>query len=197
MRRMTLLLLTVLVVAACSGGPSHTASAKSSPKLLLPPGASVKPVAHTPGVLGRPVKVKGRVSVVVNNGKIEVCSLISDRQVSQVMAIALPKPRLVPVGTFDECSTTQRLAQGSGATPVHVAWAVPPVADVALTFREHTVNLPRADAVGGLGDKAYCSTTRHPPAAQLFVQSGASFLEVFADSCVHAIALARIAVSRL
>jgi hypothetical protein len=200
MRRMAVLLLTALAATACVGGnASHAASDKSSPRLLLPPGARVKPVAHTPGVLGHPVKarIKGNVAVVLNNGKIQVCALISGGQVSQIMAMTLPKPQLVSVGTFDECATTQHQAPGSQATPVHVAWAVPPVPDAALTFREHTINLPGADAIRGLGSAAYCSATARPPAARLFVLSGASFLEIFSDSCAHAIALARIAIPRL
>ncbi len=205
MRRMTVLALaallaTMLLATACSGGgASHSASGKSTPALLLPPGAKVKPVPHTPGVLGHPVKapVKGHVALVLNNGKIQVCSLISGRQVSQIMGMTLQRLQLVPVGTFDECATSQRLTAGSGATPVHVAWAVPPVSDAGLAFRQDTINLPSADAITGLGDGAYCSSTGHPPAAHLFVRSGASFLEVFADTCAHAVALARIAVSRL
>jgi hypothetical protein len=64
-------------------------------------------------------------------------------------------------------------------------------------FRQHTVNMPTADAIAGLGSEAYCSSTTRPATAQLYVLSGASFLEVFADSCAHAAALARLAVHRL
>lgn len=198
MRRMIVLALTALLATACTGGSFHTASGKPTSVSLLPPGGSAKAVPHTPGTSGHPVTphLKGRTAVVLNNGKVNVCSLITRGQISQIMAMTLPAPQLVPVGTFDECSTTQVLAPGSHAIPIRVAWAVPPVSDAALTFRQSTVNLPAADAVHGLGTKADCNAAR-PSATRLFVLDGTRFLEIFANSCAHAIALASIALPRL
>jgi hypothetical protein len=112
------------------------------------------------------------------------------------MGVALPALKPVSVGTFDECTTTQLPTSGAQAEPVRVAWAVPPVSVASLMFRQETINLPRSDAVSGVGSKAYCRSSSQS-AAQLFVLKGDRFLEVFTDSCTHAVALANIALSRL
>ena len=131
----------------------------------------------------------------VNNGKINVCALISGHQVNQIMGERLRTPVPVVVGTFDECATSPRHAGSSAAVGVRVAWAVPPEPDPALPFRQLTINLPRSDAVHGLGQKAYCSS--QGSASELFVMDGHHFLETFADTCAHAMALTRIELGRL
>jgi hypothetical protein len=197
MRRVILLVLTALLATACTSA-SHTASGLQTSVANLPPGASVKAVPHTPGTAGTPAPthITGHVKPVLNTGKVKLCSLITREQVNQIMAVTLPTPVLVPVGTFDECSTTQVLAPGSPAEPIHVAWAIPSVKDASLAFRQYTISLPRADAVSGVGGKAYCRTVTSS-ASQLYVLDGTRFLEVFANSCTHAIALANIALPRL
>jgi len=197
MRRVILLVLTVLLATACTS-TSHTASSEQTSVANLPPGARVKPVPHKPGTAGTPAPthITGHVRPVLNIGKVEVCSLITCEQLNRIMAVTLPAPQLVLVGTFDECSATQVLAPGSRAEPIHVGWAVPPVTDASLTFRQYTIGLPGSDAVSGVGAKAYCRTVTSS-ASQLFVLADNKFLEVFADSCTHAIALASIALPRL
>jgi hypothetical protein len=198
-RGVTVLLMTGLLTTACSGGgPSQTASPGSStPKAELPPGGSAGPPASVPqhpGSNGRRGKAHAR--LVVNNGKISVCSLITRRQVDQIMSMRLPAPMPVIVGTFDECATTQRRGLDSAAARAHVAWAVPPESNPRLAFRQMTINLPQRDAVPGLGDRAYC-TSASPASAQLILIAGRNLLEVFADTCDHATALARVALGRL
>ena len=197
MRRVILLALTALLATACTSA-SHAASSEQTSVANLPPGASVKPVPHTAGTAGTPVPthISGQARPVLNTDKLDVCSLITREQVNQIMAVTLPAPQLVPVGTYDECSTTQVLAPGSRAEPIHVAWAVPPVANASLTFRQYTINLPGSDAVSGVGSEAYCRIVSSS-SAQLYVLDGSRFLEVFADSCTHAVALASIALPRL
>jgi hypothetical protein len=199
MRRVMMLVLMALLATACTSA-SHTSSQQTS-VANLPPGASVKPVPHTPGTAGTPAPthITGKVKPVLNPAKVAkvgLCGLITREQVNQVMAVSLPTPQLVPVGTFDECSTTQVLPPGSQAEPLHVAWAVPPVTNASLTFRQYTTSLPASDAVSGVGAKAYCRALTSS-ASQLYVLDGSKFLEVFADSCSHAIALAGIALPRL
>ena len=198
MRSVMVLLLMALLITSCTGGgATHSTPSSQNSVALLPPGASVKPVPHTAGTSGTPnTHVSGHVAAVVNNGKVEVCSLITRSQIDQIMGVTLPAPRPVSVGTFDECATTKMPAAGSQAEPVHVAWAVPPVSDASLMFRQETINLPRSDAVSGVGSKAYCRTSGQS-AAQLFVLVHNRFLEVFTDSCTHAVALANIALARL
>jgi hypothetical protein len=191
-------LMTGLVTAGCGGGgPPQTASPVSStPQAELPPGGSVQrtgSVTRHPGSSGRPSKAHGR--LVVNNGKISICSLITHQQVDQIMGIRLPAPVRVIVGTFDECATIQR--HGSPAARLHVAWAVPPDSNPRLVFRRMTVNLPQSDAIQGLGENAYCSSSARPLSSRLFVIVGRNLLEVFADTCDHARALARDALSGL
>jgi hypothetical protein len=197
MRRVMMLVLTALLATACTSA-SRTASGQQGSVANLPPGASVKAVPHTPGTAGTPAPthIAGKVKPVLNTAKAGLCALITREQVNQVMAVTLPAPQLVPVGTFDECSTTQVLPPGSRAEPVHVAWAVPPVTNASVTFRQYTISLPGSDAVSGVGGKAYCRTVTSS-ASQLYVLDGSRFLEVFADSCSHAIALAGIALPRL
>jgi hypothetical protein len=206
MRWSALLVLAALMAAACSsgGGTSPAAApSRSLPKAELPQGGKLKP-GHvpksaglpTPGVGGHPIKAhRGHVTVVVSKGSAGICSFITRAQVDHVMGTALPAPRPVPVGTFDECAIFRHRVPAVGAAAIRVAWAVPPASAAAALFREHTINLPASDAVRGLGTKAYCSA--RSPTAQLFSLSGKWFLEVFADSCAHAVALARIALARL
>lgn len=198
-RGVTVLLMTGLVTTACStGGRSQTASpALATPQAQLPPGGSARPAADVPrhpGSNGRPAKAHAR--LVVNNGKISICSLITHRQVDRIMGIRLPAPAPVMVGTFAECATTQRRGLDSPSARVHVAWAVPPESNPRLAFRRMTINLPQRDAIQGLGDSAYCSSA-NPLSSQLFLIVGQNLLEVFADTCDHATALARDALGRL
>jgi hypothetical protein len=207
MRRMGVLMLIALLAAACSSNSAQTGAAgSSSPRAELPPGGGAPATAsstpagsatHAPGVGGHPVKAhaKGHVTAVLNNGKIQICSLITSKQVNHIMHKTLPAPRPEPVGTFDECATAQRQAGSASASGIHVAWAVPPVSKPAAAFRQDTINLPASDSVHGLGSKAYCSTSQS--SSQLFVLTGSRFLEVFAGSCGQATALAQIALSRL
>jgi hypothetical protein len=169
----------------------------SEPGAEHPSGASVAPVARVPGQAPqRPAKARyrGHVIEVVNNGNVNACSLISGAEVNRIMGRALRPPVLVMVGSFDECTTSQR--HGSAAAAVRVAWAVPPEPDPALPFRQLTINLPQSDAVQDLGDKAYCSS-QGSFKSELFVLDGRHFLETFADTCPHAEALARIELTRL
>lgn len=197
MRRVILLVLTALLATACTTS-SHSASGQQTSVANLPPGASVQAVPHTPGTAGTPAPthITRHVRPVLNTGKVKICSLITREQVSRIMTVTLPAPQPVPVGTFNECSTTQALAPGSQAKPIHVAWVVPPVKSAPLLFRQYTINLPRSDAVSGVGSKAYCKTISSS-SSQLYVLYGSKFLEIFADSCTHAIALAGIALPRL
>lgn len=197
-----LALLAGLALTACTGGSGSTASSgstgsgASAPGAALPPGNGVgsTSTAQPAGVGGQPIKTesKGHAKRVLNNGKIQVCSLITAAQVDQVMQRAMPSPVPVAVGTFDECVTT---LTASGRASVRVAWAVPPKSQSASYFKQLTVNLPHGDAVSGLGSKAYCH--RSPAASQLYILSGTTMLEMFADTCVHATSLAQLALQRL
>jgi len=198
-RGVIVLLMTGLVTSACStGGRSQTASpALATPQAQLPPGGSARPAADVPqhpGSNGRAGKAHAR--LVVNNGKISICSLITHQQVDQIMRLQLPAPVPVMVGTFAECATTQRRGLDSHSARVRVAWAVPPESNPRLAFRRMTINLPRRDAIQGLGENAYCSSA-NSLSSQLFLISGRNLLEVFADTCDHATALARDALGRL
>jgi hypothetical protein len=181
--------------AAAAGGHAVV----TEPAAEHPSGASVAPRVRVPGQgPQRPTKARyrGHVIEVVNNGSVKVCALISSSQVSQIMGTRLRPLRQVAVGTFDECATSVRRSGSSGAAAVRVAWAVPPEPDPALPFRQMTINLPRSDAVQGLGEKAYCSS-QGSSASELFVLTGRHFLETFADTCAHAEALARIELGQL
>jgi hypothetical protein len=174
----------------------------NSPEAELPPGQSGHS-AHSarpkhPGAGGHAEKLptKGPIQVVVNEGKVRVCSLITRQQVDQIMGRRLPPPLPETVGTFKECITTQRNSNSSHAAQFHVAWAVPPEAEPALAFKDMTINLPRSDAVQGMGSEAYCSS-KGTLSSQLVILDGHHLLEVFADTCSHAAALAQVALSRL
>ena len=140
--------------------------------------------------------MKGTITVVVNNGKVSVCSLITSREANQITRVRLSKPVPEAVGTFDECVAVQRRGASRAARPLRVAWAMPPEPQPAFTFRQLTINLPRRDAVQRLGQRAYCSS-QGPSSAELYVLDGHYFLEVFADTCAHLEALARVALARL
>jgi hypothetical protein len=193
--------LAGLALTACTGGSGSTASGSGAPApgAALPPGNGVgsTSTAQPAGVGGQPIKTasKGHAKRVLNNGKLQVCSLITAVQVDQIMQRTLPQPAPVAVGTFDECVTTLAAVSGSGGASVRVAWAVPPKSQSAYYFKQLTVNLPHGDAVSGLGSKAYCH--RSSAASQLYILRGKTLLEVFADSCGHATALAQVALQRL
>jgi hypothetical protein len=197
-RAVALITVACVVATACSGGgkADKVISGSSTPRAELPPGGNANPStsAHHPGAAGQSTKVHAR--LVLNNGKINVCSLITRKQVDQVMQKRLPRPTPVIVGTFSECSTTEKHAAGSHV-PLHAAWAVPPEEEPGLVFKRMTINLPSADAVRGLGHDAYCSSSESPVSAQLFVIDGHTLLEVFADTCHHATELARYALGRI
>jgi hypothetical protein len=194
------LVLTGLAITACSGGgaapgalspttqPSSGGSAQSG-------GTQAVSTPHPAGVGGHTIKAQPapthHVSLVLNNGKIPVCSLISGSQVNQIMGRQFPQPVPVAVGTFNECATAS-----SAAPALRVAWAIPPESQPSLVFKQLTINLPRSDVVQGVGGSAYCSSTR-PASAQLFSLDGRTLLEVFADTCGHATALAQAALSRV
>jgi hypothetical protein len=188
-----------VALTACTGGSGSGSTASGSgaslPAAALPPGNGVgsTSTAGAAGVSGHPIKTvtKGHAKHVLNNGNVSVCSLITATQVDQIMRRSLPEPAPVAVGTYDECVTTLAV---SGAS-LRVAWAVPPKASSASYFKQLTVNLPGRDTVSGLGGKAYC----HPSSAasQLYLLNGQTMLEVFADTCGHATALAQDALQRL
>jgi hypothetical protein len=199
MRRIGIFLLSVVTagsMAACSSPSSAPHSASSSPIAELPSGAHI---GSTPGIGAPPVSLKpsGHFRNVANNGDVQACSLVTGRQVNAIMSMTLPAPVTVSIGTFSECSTAQRLPASSHATPVRVAWAVPPKAGSAALYKQHTISLPGAVSVSGLGTKAICGRTVGAQSAQLYVLAGAQLVEVFADSCAHAEALAKIVVQRL
>ena len=102
----------------------------------------------------------------------------------------------VRVGTFDECTTTEEHSSANSSAKVRVSWAVPPEVKPPLAFRQMTINLPARDVVHGLGDKAFCHSSGSN-SAQAFILKGATILEVFADTCGHAQALAAIATDHL
>ncbi len=194
-----LAVLAGVALTACTGGSGAGSTASGSgaslPAAALPSGNGVgsTSTAGAAGVGGHPIKTvtKGHAKRVLNNGKVSVCSLITAAQVDQIMRRSLPEPAPVAVGTFDECLTTLAV----NGTSLRVAWAVPPKSRSASYFRQLTVNLPHRDAVSGLGGKAYC----HPGsvASQLYLLNGQTMLEVFADTCGHATALASAALRRL
>jgi hypothetical protein len=204
-RRLTHCFIALLVigsaVAGCSSGNDSqpAASGSSVSKAASTPGASAQPstTTHPAGVGGQPIKVPGKrhVKLVLNNGTIPVCSLITGQQVNQIMHQEFPRPVPVAVGTFDECATTRGISSSTSSSMLRVAWANPPESKPELAFKQMTIKLPRSDAVTGLGSQAYCSN--RGISSQLFVIDGHAVLEVFADTCDHATALARIAIRRL
>ena len=181
-----------------SPGPEHPGRPNTAATLHSDrPSPATGVAAHRrlhPGVAG--VRARGTITVVVNNGRISVCSLIATREVNQIARARLSKPVPEAVGTFDECVAIQRREASSAARPLRVAWAVPPDPQPAFTFRQLTINLPRRDAVEGLGQRAYCSS-QGPSSAELYVLDRHYLLEVFADTCAHLESLARIALARL
>jgi hypothetical protein len=198
MRRLTVLLLSALLLAACGGtAKQHASGSSSGPAAAVTSlpvargSSSASPALAPPGAGGHLHKshIKSKVTSVLNDGKVRVCSLLTAAQVNHAMGVKLPASRPVPVGTFAECLTKTRAGRV-------VAWAVPPAAHAAANFRQHTISLPAADAVPGLGDKAFC-TSSDSAGAQLFALSHGRFVEAFADSCGHASALARLVLERV
>lgn len=178
------------------GGQTHSTAIRigiaPSPGAQHPPGAKLS--TRQPAPTRR--SIGGNVTEVMNNGSVTVCSLITGTEVNQVMKQRLPAPVPVAVGSYDECSTSARSVAPSTASPVRVAWAVPPQPEPALSFRQMTINLPSSDAVPGLGQSAYCNS-QGGASSELYVLGSGHFLEVFADTCYHAIDLARIALTGL
>jgi hypothetical protein len=132
------------------------------------------------------------------NKTVNACSLISGAEVNQVMGQSFPSPTPTNVGTFDDCRTEQPTVPYScttscppAAIPVSLAWAAVPTTIDRSEFATNRALQQSPQDVAGLGDQAFCSNNA------VYVLKGTTELQVFADTCAHAEALARIALGRL